>query len=356
MASFVKRTKHGKTVYLARIRNRNGAVAKTFTRLTDAKRWANETELKLETGEYQVEEAQRKVEQAKQEAQANTFADLIKRYLASPAYSALKSADVRNTRKAHLAWWFQQLGNMPVRGITPALVAGGRDVLRQAGKAEATCNRYLAALSKVMVFATRELGWIDVNPVGRVSKFKEDNARDRVLGDEEFDRLLAACSNQDIKDVIILARYTAARRGEICGLRREDVDLERRTVSFINTKNGDSRSVALSAPALAVLQRRIKVPRLDTPLLFPQRRNPQRPAEYRGAFEAARKRAGLQDFDFHGLRHTALTELAKSGATLSELRAIAGHKSMEMVARYQHLCEDSTRSILERMADGSRHG
>ena len=62
------------------------------------------------------------------------------------------------------------------------------------------------------------------------------------------------------------------------------------------------------------------------------------------------RRAGLDGCDFHMLRHTALTRLAKSGATLSQLQKIAGHRTLSMVTRYQHLTEDATREALERMA------
>jgi integrase len=126
-------------------------------------------------------------------------------------------------------------------------------------------------------------------------------------------------------------------------------------VVFRDTKNGDTRSVALAGPALATIQRRLNVPRLDTDLLFPRARDPTQPAEFREAFSNAVKRSGLGgDVVFHLLRHTALTRLAESGATLSELQQIAGHRTLAMVARYKHLTEDSTRSVMERMARGGR--
>jgi integrase len=340
VATITKRQSKGRTTYQAKVRSKHGGASATFDKLSDARRWAAETETKIRQGVYFAED----------QARTHTVGDVLTRYLASPAFAKITEQD---TRRAHLRWWQERLDAVTLDKLSPALIAEGRDELRELGKAGATCNRYLAALSKALNLAAGELGWLPGNPCSRVQKFAEDNARDMVLSAAEFERLLAACRGQDVRDLIVLARYTAGRRGELTGLRRADVDLKRRLVRFLDTKNGTDRSVALVGPALEVMQRRLKVPRLDTDLLFPQRRDPTRPAEYREAFNAALKRADLEGFTFHGLRHTCLTELAKAGATLSELRAIAGHKTMEMVMRYQHLTEESTRSVMERMVNQS---
>ena len=338
MATIVKRTSRGRTVYQAKIRTTAGTTSATFPKLTDARRWAAETEDKLRRGTYFAEEA----------ARVHTLKDAVEKYEQSPRFARITE---QATRKAHLRWWVEHYGSLPLARLTPDRIAEGRDKLRAQGKAPATCNRYVAAISACLSRTVRELGWIEVNPCSRVDKFTEDNARDRVLTDAELRRLLDACRSDDLRDLITLARYTAARRSELTGLRRQDVDLQRRMVSFVDTKNGTDRSVALVGLALEVMQRRLKVPRLDTPLVFPRKTDPSRPADYRESFVNAVKRAGLDgDVCFHTLRHTALTRLAESGATLSELQQIAGHKTLSMVARYKHLTEDSTRSVMERMA------
>ena len=53
-------------------------------------------------------------------------------------------------------------------------------------------------------------------------------------------------------------------------------------------------------------------------------------------FDRALIRAGLQDFRFHDLRHTAITELARKLPNLLELSAVSGHKSLKMLQRYYH--------------------
>ena len=52
------------------------------------------------------------------------------------------------------------------------------------------------------------------------------------------------------------------------------------------------------------------------------------------AFERAVKRAGIANLTFHDLRHDALTQMARLGLNILELRAISGHGSANMLQRY----------------------
>jgi integrase len=74
-----------------------------------------------------------------------------------------------------------------------------------------------------------------------------------------------------------------------------------------------------------------------------------RPLSIRNAFENAVERAGITDFRFHDLRHTAASYLAMNGASLMEIAEVLGHKTLNMVKRYAHLSEAHTRGVVERM-------
>jgi len=67
------------------------------------------------------------------------------------------------------------------------------------------------------------------------------------------------------------------------------------------------------------------------------------------AWREALAAAEIEDFRSHDLRHTAASYLAMSGATLAELAAILGHKTLAMVKRYTHLSGEHTSSVVERM-------
>jgi len=97
-----------------------------------------------------------------------------------------------------------------------------------------------------------------------------------------------------------------------------------------------------------VLTQYAKVRRLDTALVFPDRKG-TRPLGIRGAFDNAVERSGIADFHFHDLRHTFASYLAMNGASLLEIAEVLGHKTLGMVKQYAHLTEAHTRSVVERM-------
>ena len=71
--------------------------------------------------------------------------------------------------------------------------------------------------------------------------------------------------------------------------------------------------------------------------------------DLRAPWEAALKKAGIEDFRFHDLRHSAATYLAMNGASLAEIAEVLGHKTLQMVKRYTHLSEAHTAGVVARM-------
>jgi integrase len=171
------------------------------------------------------------------------------------------------------------------------------------------------------------------------------------LSDQERHQLLKArqaIGNPYLHTLTVLALATGARRGELQGLRWPDVDLQRGPLTFHETKNGERRAVPLTGQTLVLMRQRAKVRRLDTALVFPDATG-GRPLSIRNAFENAVERAGITDFRFHDLRHTAASYLAMNGASLAEIAEVLGHKTLAMVKRYAHLSEAHTRGVVERM-------
>ena len=61
------------------------------------------------------------------------------------------------------------------------------------------------------------------------------------------------------------------------------------------------------------------------------------------------KKANVEDFRYHDLRHSAGSYLAMNNASASEIAEIPGHKTLEMVKRYAHLSETHTTNVVSRM-------
>lgn len=241
--------------------------------------------------------------------------------------------------------------------MNPPLIVEQRDKLRSGTtkrggpRSTSTVNRYLAALSHVFTVAMKEWGWVDDSPFRRVATLKEPRGRVRFLSDEERKKLLEVCrSHSDqLYIVVVLALSTGARLSEIMALTWKQVDLERGRITLEDTKNGERRALPLMGHARELLQEQAKVRRIDTDLLFPSRRNPQKPVCIQSIFKRAVQTAGIEDFRFHDLRHSAASYLAMNGASLAEIADILGHKTLQMVKRYAHLSEQHTAKVVSAM-------
>jgi len=153
----------------------------------------------------------------------------------------------------------------------------------------------------------------------------------RFYGDEE-QRLMEAledCRNPWVKPAVILALETAMRRGELLSLRWEHVNLDTCVAHLPDTKNGEARDVPLSSRAIAALT---ALPRAMSGDVLPTT------AEgLKNAFERARKRAKMEHFNFHDLRHEAISRLFEAGWNVMEVAAVSGHKDLQSLKRYTNL-------------------
>jgi integrase len=71
--------------------------------------------------------------------------------------------------------------------------------------------------------------------------------------------------------------------------------------------------------------------------------------QIRTAFTTAMRRAGIADFRFHDLRHTAASHMVMRGASLKEVQEVLGHRDFKMTLRYAHLSPSHLRSAVERL-------
>jgi integrase len=187
--------------------------------------------------------------------------------------------------------------------------------------------------------------------MARVSKKTEPRGIVRYLSDEERTALLDACQKSGYKPLylmVLFALTTGMRRGELLGLRWQDIDLDRRLAVLHNTKNGDRRSVPIVPEVAELLREHGKVRKLGNDHVFAA----EGAAEvwlFDKAWYQALTVAKIKDFRFHDLRHTAASYLAMSGATTAEIAAVLGHRTLQMVKRYAHLSDQHVGTVVERM-------
>lgn len=295
-----------------------------------------------------------------------TVGELIDRYLA--AYVGRDTS-----RHARLAWWRAQLGDRPLASIVdddifhaledlaarPARVYHGKDAdgrpifkAKAPKRAPATINRYAAAAAAVFTWAVRKRlvpkGWD--HPCKGIERQPEHNERVRFLSNEERQALLAACkaSKWPKLYLLVLAAITSgARRGELLGLKVEDIDLERAVALLGRSKNGDRRILPL-VPAVVAELRRL-MPKSPGALVFHSRLRTNSPYCIGTAWTTALRAAKVGNCRFHDLRHTCASYLAADGATLLEIADVLGHRQLSVTRRYSHLTTGHKAALIGRV-------
>ena len=344
----------GTISYRVRVR-RTGAPTQyaTFTRKTDAVRWATSGDAVAQQRRFFPE----------LEATNRTVAELIKRYTETVIDRSPRDG---TTKREHLRWWAWRLEGKTLANVMPGELSRCKDDLiagkvppgtkhhsrRRPARSAATVNRYLATLSHAFSVAMKEWQWVDDSPFRRVSKLREPRGRCRFLSDEERTRLLkeaARSENPHLYCLMVLALSTGMRRGEQLSSRWQQVDLDRGVITLHETKNGERRGVPLAGYALQLLKQKYEHRDKAVPLLFPSATKPGQPIEIKKAWDNALRRAEITDFRWHDLRHSAASYLAMSGASLSEIAEVLGHKTLAMVKRYSHMSVAHTQRVVTAM-------
>ncbi len=210
------------------------------------------------------------------------------------------------------------------------------------GNKVATVNRHLAVVRAILLMARDEWQWIDNVP--KVRLLSGEMERDRWLTHQEAECLIAECPPH-LAAMVKFALATGCRASEITNLEWNRVDLDRHTAWLNHTKNGTPRGLPLNQTAIAVLE---SLEGQHPRYCFTYRGEQIKRSHSNKAWYAALKRAGLEDFRFHDLRHTWASWHRQAGTSCDELKELGGWKSRSMVDRYakfatEHLAHAASR-------------
>jgi integrase len=172
---------------------------------------------------------------------------------------------------------------------------------------------------------------------------KENNERNRILSPDEYTLLLAHCPAH-IKPVVKVAYYTGMRQGEILNLTWGQVDIKEGFIKLEagDTKTNDARLVPLTRELVEMFK---AMPRgLPGVRVFTYRG--QGLGAIKTAFKAAVKRAGIEDFTFHDLRHTAINNWRLQGHDYFRIMAVSGHKTMTVFKRYNTVSKEELKALV----------
>jgi integrase len=173
-----------------------------------------------------------------------------------------------------------------------------------------------------------------VGQAPQVKLYREAKRRVRWITPQQARTLLSELPGHQ-RDVVLFALATGLRQANVIGLEWSQVDLDR-GVAWIHGDQAKGRRdihVSLSSVAIAVLRRQAGK---HEKRIFTYNGKPIAWANTR-AWRLALKRAGIENFRWHDLRHTWASWLVQGGTPIYVVQEMGAWESAEMVRRYAHL-------------------
>jgi len=273
------------------------------------------------------------------ETSSLTLGELVDRY--SDNHSVHLSS--HDSTKHLLKKLKQSLGSMMVCDLSNQRISDFVIGLRK-NVAPATVNRHIQFLRAVLRRAQNAWG-VTVPEIDWGSHtLKEPPARDRWLTDQEIERLLEQSADH-LKPLIVFTLLTGVRKNNCLDLDWESVDLENNVISLV-VKGGKKQLITISEKLRELL---LSLKPQNKGAVFLRDGKPVR--SVRTAFQSACRRAGINDFVWHDLRHHFATTMRRSGADLTLIKEALGHQNIETTLRYAHHSRDELAQAVNRVAE-----
>lgn len=261
--------------------------------------------------------------------------------------------------KKFIRWCFSRYASFSPQEISPLDIVNYRDYLQDHGgrkgekAAPATVNRALVSL-KAFFGWLAEKGEISYNPAVDVRPVKvaRKPAPKWLARSEQAALMRAVKAKGSTRDeaIIGLMLHAGLRIGELCSLKRKDIEIAPRSGTVrVRGKGNKERSVPLNVTIRKILETWFKENPGDT--LWPNRYG--KPISVRGVrklVDGYAYDARLEGVTPHTLRHTFCKNLIDSGVPLDQVAMLAGHESLDVTKQYTVPSEADLQAATEKVA------
>lgn len=279
-----------------------------------------------------------------------TFAELFKEYGERHGIKKRSWATDRSLYANHL----QVLANLKLTTIKRETISRILSNMEKAGLAGSSINGVRSLVSSIYSRAV-EWGYSTTNPVVGI-KTRTKVKRDRFLQANEFPRFfqsLAEEQNETLRDYILLALLTGARRANLLAMRWNDINLSESVWHIPMTKNGTPQNVTLSPEAVTILTARQETASKGAVFVFAGIGASGHIEEPKKAVIRVMERAGIpygrkteNGVTLHDLRRTLGSWQAKTGASLAIIGKSLNHQSQQTTMIYARLDLDPVRAAV----------
>ena len=303
-----------------------------------------------------------------------TLAEWFERWFKDYAEVTLRPSTVRGYRRyeklinRHLGYkQISLITTQQIQRMYNKLKRDGREKAREKfgdGLSDSTVRSIHMLLHEVMEAAV-QARLIAKNPTTGTKIPKCNYPDKKILSEGELGKFMEAIEREPLwRDFFYTEITTGLRRGEICGLKWNDLDIEHGTLKIERSiGNGEGgkleigetktetgkRVIRLPASTLRILTERKE--KALTEWIFPNLLEPEKPMNPSAGYNKLKsilKLAGLPDIRFHDLRHTFATHALTSGVDAKTLAGILGHTNASFTLdTYTHVTTDMQKNAAE---------
>jgi integrase len=302
----------------------------------------------------ELAEKQREVDRQLAQADARqsmSFGDFFEKEYWPVAQSSKKYDSYRKEKEHFKTWLNSVVGDLPFRDISQIQVETIKRNMQRSGRSPRSIEYVLTTFRQVWNLA-RKSGLTDSeSPSDQVKFDRPDNNRCRYLSEKESEMLLECLKTKSLQVYMlsILSLDTGCRFSEVANLRWQDVDTERRVITYRDTKKAGGSKIRV-VPMTTKVKELFRSMRSGEKqgLIFPDR-NGNIQGKISHTFyrcvDGLRLNEGVTDprdkVVFHTLRHTYASRMIKANVGLYVVQKLLGHSSSQVTERYSHLSHDS---------------
>ena len=263
-----------------------------------------------------------------------------------PAWKTKRGA-WRNPHKINRDHVLRLLGpDRNIKTLKKSDLAAMRSSLQKDGKANSTINQIMSFLNTTLnEMVENEV--IDKHP--KLRNLPVNNAREVWFTKDNIKEMTTAAREDldlnEVADAIEFAAFTGCRRGNLLGLEVRDVDLDKDTIHFRNTKGDSYYTVDIHPEIRQLLERKCEGEDPNTKVFEFENRD----ALIRD-FNKVRAHVGLgKELVWHCFRHSFATFLAEAEVPVQLIAACMGHKTLTMSLRYAKTTSKARKSAINRI-------
>jgi integrase len=246
-------------------------------------------------------------------------------------------------------------GSTPLDKITRYSLQQMHSDLR-ATLSASSCDHHLGLMSRCLKLASEDWKLIPENVAKGLKKYNEDNRRDRLMTDDELQRLMAALNSDPARTACLALKfclYTPVRKGSCLNLKWSDYNKQAKTITLQASTSKSKRRhvIPCNSGALAILAE-LSIGNNSEYVFENSRRPGERLKSVDKVWQRIRKSADLPaDIVIHSLRHQGASMALAAGADLAVVRDLLGHADISTSEKYLHASGQQLRSGADGIED-----